>query len=223
MNKISAVFGCLVFVLVFVGCGQQSGKISGQPQLESKIQGSEVWDGEPSADDALPDFFGNQAQWGAFPESMVGVWEASVDKYKWGIKFEPDGSILRLEHIFAGKVKMEEEGIYMEGPDEGTFAVFIMGPCEARYIPETRMIKVKIILDYYIMELPGGELEGRAEDYFEGPVSEDGKTWTVEWREYSWLKGATPPDPNLIEANPVELIFSKLDPAQIKKENQGVQ
>jgi hypothetical protein len=81
------------------------------------------------------------------------------------------------------------------------------------------MIKVKIILDYYIMKLPGGELEGRAEDYFDGPVSEDGKTWTVKWREYSWLKGATPPDPNVIEANPTELIFSKLDPAQIKKEN----
>lgn len=153
----------------------------------------------------------------AFPEFLAGVWRA--DKFNWAFRFEKDGSILRLEHNLAGKVRIEEEGVYLEGPDEGTFAVFIMGSCETKYDAKSRRLSVKVILDKFLMRLPVGDLEGRAEDYFDGPVSKDGKTWTVDWREYGWLEGAAPPDPNVIEANPVRLIFSKLDPAQIKKEN----
>jgi len=192
MNKILALLGCFIFVLVFGGCGQRGGKISSQPQLKSETRK------------------------GAFPEFLAGVWKA--DKYNWAFKFEEDGRISRLEHILAGKVKIEEEGVYMEGPDEGTFAVFIMGPCEAKYDAKSRRLSVKVTLDKFLMRLPVDDLEGWAEDYFDGPVSKDGKTWTVDWREYSWLEGATPLDPNVVEANPERLIFSKLDPAQIIKE-----
>jgi hypothetical protein len=193
MKRLGMLAGCAVFLLGLAGCGQQSGKISSRPQLESK-----------------------EAKENVFPKFLVGVWKA--DKYNWAFKFEKDGSILRLEHMLAGKVKIEEEGVYTEGPDEGTFAVFIMGPCETRYDAKSRRLSVKVTLDKFLMRLPVGDLEGWAEDYFDGPVSKDGKTWTVDWREYGWLEDATPPDPNVIEANPERLIFSKLDPAQIKKE-----
>jgi hypothetical protein len=211
------VCGFSVILLGLAGCGQQSGKISSQPS-ESNTYKDEPWDGTPPAQDALPDFLGDPNQWGVFPESMVGVWEVNVtESTKWGIKFEPDGSILRLEHVLAGEIKMEEGGAYIQGPDEENYIMFVMGPCEARYIPETGIIKVKIILDYYLMKLPAGELEGRTEDYFEGPVSKDGKTWTVDWREYGWLEGASPPDAALIKANPVKLVFTKLDLTQSKQ------
>jgi hypothetical protein len=182
MNRVLALWGCVVIILALSGCGQQSQRTSNQPQEN------------------------------VFPEVMVGVWEAQVSKYsKWGIKFEPDGSILKIIHSVIGPVRLEEGGTYEEGPDPGTYAVFVMGPCEANYNPSTRMLKVKIIVDYYKMKLPTGELEGRIEDYFEGPVSEDGKTWKVEWRSYGWLEGADPPDIETIDANPEKLVFTKID------------
>lgn len=188
MNKVSALWSCLFIILVLSGCGQRNRKMPNQLQLEG------------------------QTREDAFPEVMVGVWEAEVDRYsKWGIKFEPDGSILKIIHSVAGPVRLTEGGIYEEGPDEGAFCVFVMGPCEANYTPSTRMLKVKIIVDYFQMKLPTGELEGRIEDYFEGPVSEDGKTWKVDWRDYGWLEGADPPDTNVIEANPIPLVFTKID------------
>jgi hypothetical protein len=45
------------------------------------------------------------------------------------------------------------------------------------------------------------------EDYFNGPVSKDGKTWTTNWREYCWPKDDKPPDPN---GDYVRLTFSKV-------------
>ena len=77
---------------------------------------------------------------GAFPQVMVGVWQAEVSRFsKWGIKFEPDGSILKIVHSLAGPVKLSEGGVYAEGP-EGYYYVFAMGPCEANYIPGTGIL-----------------------------------------------------------------------------------
>lgn len=193
MNKILAMLNCLVFVFAFGGCGQQ-------------VQ----WGGKTGD--------------GVFPEVMVGVWEAEVTRdSKWGIKFEPDGSILKVIHSLAGPVKLSEDGVYLEGPEPDTYAVFIMGPCEAKYYPETNELRVKIVLEHYEMKMPSGVLEGRIESYFSGPVSKDGKTWEVDWLNYAWLEGAVAPDPNIIEANPAKLIFSKLDLSQIKQKKDNVQ
>ena len=87
-----------------------------------------------------------------------------------------------------------------------------MGPCEADYYPKTSQLKVKVILAYYKMKLPTGVLEGRMESYFSGPVSKDGQTGAVELREYVWLKGATAPDRDIIDANPKRPVFTKVKP-----------
>jgi len=223
MKQLVVLAGYAVFLLGIAGCGQQSEKISSQPQLESKI-GEEVlyenWDGE-AYEDPFPDFFGDQSQRGAFPESMVGVWEAEVSSLgKWGIKFEPDGSINKIIHSLAGPVNVTEGGVSAEGPDDSYYD-FVMGPCEARYIPKTRMIKVKITVDYFIMKIPAGELEGRIEDYFEGPVSEDGKTWKANLLNFCWVKGAAIPEPNLIKAYPEPLVFTKLDLTQMMQKDNA--
>jgi len=148
---------------------------------------------------------------GEFPEFLVGVWFCEGEDYNWGFRFEADGTISKVEHMLAGKMDMEDGINYMEGPDEGTFALFVMGPCEAKYDPTNRRLSVKVVLERFHMRLPQGDLEGYNEDYFDGPVSENGKFWIVDWRDYSWLEGATPPDANLIEAHPERLIFTKLD------------
>ena len=186
MNKTLALFSCFIFVLGPAGC-----KDAGR---QDRVSEKAVVDG------------------GRFPEVMVGVWEAEVPGgHEWGFKFERDGSILKILHFFAGEVDLREEGIYLEGPDPGTYAVFVMGPCETEYSEDTRELKVKIILDYYQMILPQGELKGKSHDYFKGPLSEDGRTWKAEWRSYTWLEDATPPDINEIDANPELLVFTKID------------
>ncbi|MHC4193183.1 MAG: hypothetical protein ACYS8I_00730 [Planctomycetota bacterium] len=147
-----------------------------------------------------------------FPKVMVGVWEAEASKWgKWGFKFEPDGSILKLEHPLAGPVILSEGYVYKEGPDPNTHAIFVMGPCDANYLSRTKELKVEVVLDYFRMKLPIGVLEGRIESYFSGPISRNGKTWAIELREYAWLEGARPPDPNMIDANPNKLVFNKLE------------
>lgn len=188
MNKILAMLGCFIFVLGLAGCGQQNEKMSGQPQL------------------------GGETGENVFPESMVGVWEVKTGQYKdkWGFKFEPDGSILKIIYAAEGPVYLAEGESYGEAQSEDAYYFFTMGPCEARYRPETRMLKVKIVMEYMI-KLSFGELEGGMEDYFEGPVSEDGKMWKTEWLHYRWLEEEATPDPNVIKAHSIPLAFTKID------------
>jgi hypothetical protein len=217
-SAVLAVIGC---VLVFLaGCKKPNVKQSIQTTDSNAPAAGEagsltaVWDGSPPKGEAMPDFFEGQPAGKVFPESMVGVWEVVMDKEKgskWGIKFEPDGSIKKIIHSLAGPVKIADGGVGGTGPDESTYYLFAMGPCESRYMPDKRTIKVKIILDYFIMKSPDGELEGRIEDYFEGPVCEDGKTWNVKWWSFGWLKDAAVPDINLTKANPEPLVFEKVE------------
>lgn len=156
---------------------------------------------------------------GHFPECIVGVWKSH--DFGWAFKFEPDGTIRKFRHMIAREVDMvADDGIIeMTGPEEGTYALFVIGLCEADYESATRRLDVKVSLDHYEMKLPNGILEGRTEDYFTGQISEDCKTWNVEWRPYGWLEGADPLDPNLVEANPEPLVFTKLDLS--KEHNQS--
>jgi len=195
MSKVVIILSCCFSLLVLAGCKKQGPEDSNQPQLKS------------------------QAQDNGFPEVMVGVWEVIIDESlgsKWGIKFETDGSIKKIIHLLAGPVKMSEGGVYMEGPDPGTFAYFAMGNCESKYDPASEQLSVKIFLDEFQMQLPMGEIKGTSEDYFDGPVSQDGKTWTVSWRNYSWLAGGSRPDPNEVEAYPEKLVFKKIDLSKVK-------
>jgi len=176
----------LITVLFMVGCKNP------QPQQTSSPGGEVV-----------------VASKGAFPEFLVGVWKA--DKSKWAFKFEPDGSISKLVHVPADKVNMKEGGYLIEGPDPGTFALFVMGPYKVQYDANTRKLMVRIFVDRFHLRLPQGDLEGKSEDYFEGPVSEDGKTWNASWHCYSQLEGGDPPDRDLIDAHAQKLIFTKMD------------
>ena len=203
-------------MFVFAGCSRQGEKISGQPaasEVEPPEPPQAVWDGTPPAQEAIPDFFADAPETNSFPESVVGLWETEllVPAVKWDIKFEPDGSIKKIHHTVAGYVNIEEGGTDANGL-EGSYWAFVMGPCEARYIPDTNTIKVKIVVDYFIIKIPAGEIEGRMEDYFEGPLSEDGSAWNSHWQSFSWVKGKPLPPIDYIKANPEPLIFIKIDP-----------
>lgn len=149
-----------------------------------------------------------------FPKIMVGIWQADINDNtgsQWGIKFEPDGSILKVIHSLAGPVNLAEGGVDMTGPDPNTYGVFVMGPCKAKYDKDSHNLSVKLILDYFEMQLPGGKIQGRMEDNFWGKISSDGKTWKAEWVNYTWLEDASPPDINYINSYPEKLVFSKIN------------
>lgn len=147
-----------------------------------------------------------------FPAFLVGVWESKyTDKNTWGFKFESDGSISKIIHHWAGPIKVADGGSQGDGPEPDTYFLIALGPCEADYDSQTRILKVKVVLDNWVMKFPEESIQGRDEDYFSGPISEDGKTWQVEWRNLSWLEGAEPPDVDSINANPEKITFTKID------------
>ncbi|MCE5339702.1 MAG: hypothetical protein LLF92_01065 [Planctomycetaceae bacterium] len=154
-----------------------------------------------------------------FPQIMIGVWEAQKGKVRWGIKFERDGSIKKINHFLAGKVDLDEGGKTLSGSDPNTYAAFVMGPCTSEYDKDAKSLNVKIVLDFYEMKLPNGNLRGRIEDSISGHVSEDGTIWKAEWRSYGWLEDAVPPDINEINANPEKLTFYKIDPTKLDDKN----
>jgi hypothetical protein len=159
-----------------------------------------------------------------FPQIMVGVWEADINdnqESKWGIKFEKDGTINKIIHSVAGPIDLREGSVTGEGPDEGMYYYFIMGPCTSEYNPKTKKLAVKIIVDEYLMKLPTGELKGRIEDVLEGTIpAKKGLPWNVEWRAYGYLEGADRPDVNEINAHPEKLTFYKLDLKKLAEESK---
>lgn len=159
-----------------------------------------------------------------FPQIMVGVWEADVNDgqgSKWAFKIEPDGSISKMEHCIFGPLIVKEGGVYRDGQDSGTFIIVALGPVETVYSPVSKIVKLKIVVDSYEMKLPAGSLEGRMIDTFVGTVSEDGKTWQAEWRNYGWLEGATEPNIAYIDKNPNDIfVFRKLHLGDQNSRNQ---
>ena len=199
MKRLVVLVGCCVFLLAVVGCGRQV-RLGGETRED------------------------------VFPEVMVGVWETEPNpttNARWGIKFEPDGSIKKIIHILAWEVNISEGGRYMEAvKDPNHYAAFAMGPCEAKYIPETGVLEVRIVVDHYVIQVPSPKveeglvrLEGRMEDIFSGPISEDGEIWKVKKLSYSTLKGYTLPSKEYADAHPDTLIFHKLDLTQIREED----
>lgn len=209
MKKVGLI-GCIAVLLFIGGCGNQNVK-----QSAKEWDPNSIWDGVAPKGGVIPDFF--QGKSGDFPASMVGVWEAEIPDILWDIKFESNGAMLRIVHYVAGALKVEKGGVEANGVDN-SYYVFKLGPCEARYSPDTRMLRAKIVIDYFIMKIPAGEIEGRMEDYFEGFVSEDGNRWETQWFSFKWMKGSPPPHVDWKKAHPIPLVFIKLDPTQPREE-----
>lgn len=141
------------------------------------------------------------------PEELVGVWVA--DRKGWAFKIEKDGTINKLSHMLSGKVRVDEGGKTIEGP-ENTFATFVLGPVDLFYDNNTQTLTIKVEMAYYEIQLPYGRLIGRTEDIFSGKVDFENERWAVEWRSFGWLEGADEPNIEEINKNPDFLIFKKI-------------
>jgi len=184
MRRIVFFAGCCILVCGFLGC-QEGGnvKVSAERKIET---GAEL------------------------PEFLVGVWKAQVELVHWSFNLERDGTIAQLTHAFGGEMVPDEGGVYVEGVTPETYAVFVLGPCKSEYDTNTRELSVDIVLDYYSMTTPEGEVKGKGRDLFKGIVSEDGKSWKVRWTSEGWLETAELlADPNAIVDGTVELVFTR--------------
>lgn len=136
-----------------------------------------------------------------FPEFLMGTWQ--TDKSKWRFTFEPDGRISRLTH-YGGMEFDVEKGFLTENWRGSIEANFFLGPCEAKYDPESRQLSVTVVIENYVIDECGVELmEGNFHDQLTGSISEDGKNWQVTWTGKAEIAG------RIDNRKPSELIFTK--------------
>lgn len=142
----------------------------------------------------------------SFPKFLVGTWK--TESSRWVFTFERDGRISKMTH-FGGMEFDVNEGGLVEQWREGIEAAYMLGPCEARYNPDTRELSVTVVIEYYVINFPDGSMEGSFHDYLTGPVSKDGKTWNASWTSIGEIIGADAIDPNNIKPQP--LVFTKVE------------
>ncbi|MHC4499923.1 MAG: hypothetical protein ACYS21_12505 [Planctomycetota bacterium] len=118
---------------------------------------------------------------GKFPQSLVGIWRA--DKEGWEFVFEPDGTISSAV-ISLGRVRMRPGQITTVPMKLGGKGVFEPGEWFVHYAPAHRELTVKIALENVRIGLARPVLDGSSEDVFVGRVSEDGKSWHVDWTSF---------------------------------------
>jgi hypothetical protein len=154
------------------------------------------------------------------PKKMMGIWEAKIENGNdvWAFKIEPDGSINKLIHPLADQINVKQGGYEKEGPDPNTFVAFTIGPCGTSFDKQTGFFTVHIILEGFTLKFPQGEITGDSNDIIKGRVSEDGKIWKADWYSYSYIEGASAPDINEINANPMKLTFYKIDPTKMSED-----
>lgn len=115
---------------------------------------------------------------GEFPQFLVGRWKA--DKQGWEFVFEPDGKISSAV-IALGRIRMKPGQVTTVPMRGGGKGIFEPGQWLVHYVPASRELMVEISLKNFYAELGGGVLEGKSTDVFIGTISEDGKSWHVDW------------------------------------------
>jgi hypothetical protein len=126
---------------------------------------------------------------GWFPSELAGRWKVEGKK-GWEIVFEKDGSILSVVHAL-GWFKLQPGKETIVPMKEGGQSILEPGPWRVDYNSATRVLEVEIVLDYFYCEIGDAHIEGDRRDIITGPVSDDGKTWTVNWTFFMDCIGIT--------------------------------
>jgi len=124
-----------------------------------------------------------------FPDVMVGRWEAEAEKFNWMFEFQPDGSILKMNHAMAGEVDLTDGEAYIEKDKPALRMEYLVSPCKAKYDPATNEVFIEVIIGYYRIQAFDKVLEGSRTDIFRGALPEDGKMWKTELLSYLEIEG----------------------------------
>jgi hypothetical protein len=144
-----------------------------------------------------------------FPEFLAGRWtglNGEIGGY-WQADFTPEGRISRYVDIWNEILKENQTTDFNMpgGPSHITAGNFYVN-----YKPSTRMLSMTAELkDIHLMYDQEFVVDANSTDYFNGPVSEDGNTWTAERIEIFNFSDQ-PQDPN--DISPETVIFKKVQP-----------
>jgi len=144
---------------------------------------------------------------GEFPQFLVGRWEAEIGRLNWTFEFQPDGSILKMNHSMAGQVDLTQDGAYIEIDKPPVHIEYLLAPCQAEYDPATNEVSIEVITVYFKIQSLDAAVEGSRTDLFEGPLSENGKTWNADWLSSFEIKDKKP----LKSRKPSPLVFTRVD------------
>lgn len=139
------------------------------------------------------------------PPEVAGTWKA--EKTPWEITLTPNGEVASAV-IFMGGVKIKPNQTTKKQMLDGQYSTWKAGPCEVSYNPENRKLFVNILIEHMVGKMGDFTLEGFTDDFFTGPVSEDGKTWNANWINRFDYGERFPMDPNFINE---PQIFKKVD------------
>lgn len=151
-----------------------------------------------------------------FPKFLVGTWRASNNE-GWEFVFEADGKITSAV-IALGRVRIPPGQLTTVPTITGGKGVFQPGQWTVHYIPSTRELTIKIVIDSLRVEMGDNILEGKSTDVFVGRIAPTGNTWQVEWTSFPQYTGHTKEHPNfdfsgdLVYGTTETLVFEKIVP-----------
>jgi len=138
---------------------------------------------------------------GQFPESLVGTWRAPDEG--WEFVFEPNGTISSAV-ISLGRVRIKPGQTTTVPTITGGQGVFKAGQWSVHYVPVTRELTVKIVLESLRIEMGDNILEGKSTDVFVGTVSQTADAWQTEKTSFPQYTAHTAEHPTFeLSADPV--------------------
>jgi hypothetical protein len=143
----------------------------------------------------------------SFPAFLAGTWQVDTGANGvWRFVLTPDGRVSEAVDLWQEVLHPNQTTDFnmLDGPIHITAGNFYVS-----YRPSKRELSVTTELKDIHIFLPGLLVDANSVDYYNGPVSEDGNTWTAERIEIFSFSDL-PQDPNLISPEPI--IFRKVQP-----------
>lgn len=114
------------------------------------------------------------------PAAVSAIWECGGKK-SWKFTFAEDGTIPEVKRGDGLLMVLSEGGKKINiGPNMSI--EYIYGPCTWQYDEEKGVMKVDVIINNVNIKGSSEEINCTLFDSFEGRVSDDGNTWTAEWK-----------------------------------------
>ncbi|MGA2916139.1 MAG: hypothetical protein ABSE89_08960 [Sedimentisphaerales bacterium] len=198
MNRIVFICFYAVFLCIYTGCVPRGDRVAtGDSQKKGSIAEKKVELQSKSGDNSFSAF-------------LAGKWKAKdSDDCKWEFTFEKDGTISAMRNFMGTYVRVSQ-GIGYEhyASDANVEAACVLGPVDVLFDPQSRVLTVKVVTDYFMFHIYSGMVEGSSVDKFSGTVSQDGSTWNAEWQDFSRMLDGPPMDFN----NPLinQVVFYKV-------------
>jgi hypothetical protein len=140
------------------------------------------------------------------PDEVAGTWQARDNV--WRIVLTPDGRVDSAQ-IPLGNVKIRPNKATKIEMADGSVSTYKAGDCTVFYDPDTRELRVEVIVEEVNIAFMTERIEGHTKDVFIGTVSEDGTVWKTDWLSFFDLGERFPMEPDAVGEG---LVFDKIKP-----------